>query len=71
MHSWRDVTGVFLLWLAFMAVVAVYVVRIGILWREQRLMERFYRLQLAKSMRRAVRETSPGAGDPRGRSWIA
>jgi len=61
MHPWRDVYGVFLLWLTFMAVVAAYVVRIGILWREQRLMERAYRLQLAKSMGRAVRETSPGA----------
>ena len=61
MHPWRDVYGVFLLWLTFMAVVAAYVVRIGILWREQRLTERAYRLQLAKSMGRAVRETSPGA----------
>jgi hypothetical protein len=65
MHPWGDVYAVLLLWLAFMAVVAVYVVRIGILWREHRLMERFYRLQLAKSMGRAVRETSAGARDAR------
>lgn len=65
MHSWGDVYEVLLLWLTFMAVVAVYVVRIGVLWREQLLMERFYRLQLAKSMGRAVRESSAGARDPR------
>ena len=65
MHPWGDVYEVLLLWLAFMAVVAVYVVRIGFLWREQRLMERAYRLRLAKAMGRAVRERSAGGGDPR------
>ncbi len=60
MHAWRDVLGLFTVWLGFMAVVAIYVVRIGIMWREQQLMERAYRLRLAKSMGEAVREASAG-----------
>ena len=60
MHAWRDVYGLFLVWLAFMAVVAVYVFRIGVLWREQRLMERAYQLRLARSLGEAARRASPG-----------
>ena len=55
---WWDVYGAFVLWLTFMAVVVVYALRIGLLLREQRLAERAYRMRLARSMGRAVREQS-------------
>ncbi len=61
MHHWRDVIGLFLLWLAFMVVVGVYVARIGIMVREQQLMERAYRLRLASARGRELREASAGA----------
>ena len=51
-----EVTGLLVLWLAFMTVVGVYVVRIGLMLREQRILERAYRLRLATLRGKAARE---------------
>ncbi len=61
MRDWGDFIALLLIWLAFMAVVGVYVARIGILVREQQLMERAYRLRLAAARGREVREAGTGA----------
>ena len=53
-----EVLGVFLLWLAFMTVVSIYAVRIGLLLRRQALTERAYRLQLAARHGRIAREAT-------------
>ena len=51
-----EIVGLLLVWLAFMSLVGYYVVRIGLMLREQHVMERAYRLQLAMRMGKAVRE---------------
>ena len=51
----------FLLWLAFMSVVGVYVIRIGLMLMEQRAMERHLRLRLAMMRGRAAREAADSA----------
>lgn len=56
-----EVTGLLVLWLAFMSVVGVYVVRIGLMLREQRIVERGYRLRLATLRGKAVREIASAA----------
>ena len=48
--------AVFVMWVAFMSVVGVYVIRIGLILREQRMMERDLRLRIAMRKGRAVRE---------------
>ena len=58
MLSWEEADALFVVWLAFIGVVAAYVVRITALWHEHRTMERAYRLRLARSMGRAVREAA-------------
>lgn len=50
-----------LIWLAFMAVIGVYVVRIGLMLREQRIMERAYLLRLATLRGKAAREMASAA----------
>ena len=65
MHAWRDFIGLTLLWLAFMTVVGIYLARIGLLVREQQLIERAYRLHLATARGRAVRETGSEAREQR------
>ena len=65
MHEWRDFIGPILLWLAYMAVVGIYVARIGFLVREQQLMERAYRLHLAMARGKAVRAAGSEAGEQR------
>ena len=64
MHDWGDFIGLLLIWLAFISVVGIYVARIGILVREQQLMERAYRMHLAAAMGKAVREASTRADEP-------
>ena len=56
MHAWEEFLALFLVWLGLVAVVGVYVVRIAILVREQRLVERVYRLRLARSLGETVRD---------------
>jgi hypothetical protein len=51
-----EIIAVLMLWLAFMTVVGIYVVRIGLMLREQRILERAYRLRLATLRGRSVRE---------------
>ena len=58
MDDWEGFIGLALLWLGFMTVVGIYVARIGILVREQQLIERAYRLNLATARGRAVREAA-------------
>ena len=60
MHAWEEFLALFLVWLGLVAVVGVYVVRIAILVREQRLVERVYRLRLARSLGETVRDASAG-----------
>lgn len=48
--------AVFVMWVAFMSVVGVYVIRIALMLREQRMMERDLRLRMAVQRGRAVRE---------------
>ena len=57
-----EVTGLMVLWLAFMTVIGVYVVRIGLMLREQRIMERAYRLRLATLRGKAAREMAGTSG---------
>jgi len=54
----RELLALLLIWLAFMTVVAVYVVRIGLMLRGQRITERAYRLRLATLRGRMMRETA-------------
>lgn len=56
-----DLAAMFLLWLAFMSVVGVYVIRIGLMLMEQRAMERHLRLRLAMMRGRAAREAADSA----------
>lgn len=51
-----EFVALLLIWLAFMSVIGVYVVRIGLMLREQRIMERAYRLRLAILSGKAARE---------------
>ena len=51
-----------MLWLAFMTVIGIYVVRIGLMLHEQRIMERAYRLRLATLRGKAVREAAGTSG---------
>jgi len=48
------------MWVAFMTVVGVYVIRIGLMLAEQRAIERGYRLRLAMHRGRLAREMSAG-----------
>ena len=48
------------LWLAFMAVLGAYVVKISLMLREQKILERAYRLKIATIHGKAIRE----AGGP-------
>ncbi len=52
----EEFTALMVIWLGFMTVVGVYVVRIVLMLREQRIMERAYRLRLATLRGKAVRE---------------
>jgi hypothetical protein len=51
-----EIVGLLLIWLTFMSLVGYYVVRIGLMLREQRIVERAYRLRLATLRGKAVRE---------------
>jgi len=57
--------AVLFLWIAFMTVVGVYVIRIALILYEQRAMERHYRLRLAMHRGRAAREAAGTAEPPR------
>ena len=56
MFDFDDVTAVFLMWVAFMTVLGVYVIRIALILHEQRAMERRFRLRLALHRGRMARE---------------
>jgi hypothetical protein len=58
MDLWNDWLGVALLWLAFMTVCSVYVVRIAMFVYRARLAERCYRLRLAAWRGAAAREAN-------------
>ena len=58
----EEATALFVLWLGFMTVVGVYVTRIGLMLRRQRVTEREYRLRLATHRGRTVREMA-GTGE--------
>ena len=62
MLDWGENMALLMLWLAFMTVIGVYVVRIGLMVREQRIMERAYRLRIATLRGRAVREMAGTSG---------
>ena len=51
-----------MLWLAFMTVIGVYVVRIGLMVREQRIREGAYGLRMGTLRGRAVREMAGTSG---------
>ena len=57
-----EIVALMLIWLAFMTVIGVYVVRIGLMLREQRIMERAYRLRLATRRGKAAREMAGTSG---------
>ena len=59
-----DWIPVLILWVAFMAVVGVYVIRIGIMLVEQRATERNFRLHLAVKRGRAAREAAGAVRSP-------
>jgi hypothetical protein len=66
-----EVTGVLVLWLAFVSLVGYYVVRIALMLREQHIMERAYRLRLAVLRGKAVREgAAPAAVEDLGRQPV-
>jgi len=50
--------GLLMMWMVFMTVVGVYVIRIGLMLSEQRAIERSYRLRLAMHRGRAAREAA-------------
>ena len=56
-----EFVGLLVLWLAFMSVLGVYVVRIGLMLREQRIVEHVYRMRLAALRGKAIREMADGA----------
>ena len=70
----EELAGLFVIWLALTSLVIYYVVRIALMVREQRIIERGYRLRLARLRGKAIRErrgpdvvrfpqaTRPGAG---------
>ena len=62
MLDWGENMALLMLWLAFMTVIGVYVVRIGLMVREQRIMERAYRLRIAMWRGKAVREMAGTSG---------
>lgn len=57
-----EFVGLLVLWLAFMSVFGVYVVRIGLILREQRIVEHAYRMRLAALRGRAIREMAETGG---------
>jgi len=57
-----EIAALLVIWLAFMSVIGVYVVRIGLMVREQRITERAYRLRLATLRGKSVREMSGTSG---------
>ena len=57
-----EIVALLVIWLAFMSVIGVYAVRIGLMLREQRIMERAYRLRLATLRGKAVREMAGTGG---------
>lgn len=50
--------AVVVLWVAFMAVLGFYVIRIGMMLHQQRATERYYRLRLAMQRGRQSREAA-------------
>ena len=57
-----EFVGLLVLWLAFMSVLGVYVVRIGLMLREQRIVEDVYRMRLAALRGKAIREMAETGG---------
>jgi hypothetical protein len=57
----RDWFWLLMMWMAFMTVVGVYVIRIGLILAEQRAIERSYRLRLAMHRGRAARAGAEAA----------
>jgi hypothetical protein len=62
MYIDREIFAVFTMWLALMAVLGVWVVRITMLLHRQRRAEVAYRLHLAATMGTAMRERGTGSG---------
>ena len=54
-----ELAALIAVWMVFMIVVGVYVIRIGIMLAGQRAMERSYRLRLAMIRGRTVRAGTP------------
>jgi putative Ca2+/H+ antiporter (TMEM165/GDT1 family) len=63
MHIHGEIFAAFVLWLALMTVLGVWVVRITTLLYRQRRAEVAYRLHLATAMGAAVREQRSEAGE--------
>ena len=61
MHIYGEFFAAFVLWLALVAVLAVFAVRITTLLYRQRRAEGAYRMQLAAAMGAAVREAESEA----------
>ena len=57
-----EFVGLLVLWLAFMSVFGVYAVRIGLMLREQRIVEHAYRMRLAALRGKAIREMAETGG---------
>jgi hypothetical protein len=57
----REWFWLLMMWMTFMTVVGVYVIRIGIILAEQRANERSYRLRLAMHRGRAARAGAEAA----------
>jgi hypothetical protein len=53
-----ELEALLLMWVGFMTVVGVYVIRIALMLRAQRAMERSLRLRIALRSGRAVREAA-------------
>ena len=51
----REWIALLMIWMAFMTVVGVYVMRIALMLLEQRAVERSFRIRLAMKRRRAAR----------------
>jgi len=59
------VAAVAVLWVAFMAVLGFYVIRIGMMLHQQRATERYYRLRLALHRGRLSRDAARLEGSER------
>jgi hypothetical protein len=62
MYYDEEFMALLVIWLGFMSVAGFYVVRIGLMLREQRIVEQVYRMRLAALRGKAVREMAESDG---------